>query len=272
MGPRRRNAKEFPKCLQESTVLRGIATEYCYHFYTRVLSSSPPHSRFPDDLEVPYTDYCDIVACMSKPVQVAVGQQALKHFQGHLSARALRNLREEADIGNLPGPRECYSMNHGLVEKYARSPREGCGVKCGDREVGLSICSAVAFVTNFDLGVRPLHAQLSLGSCPGKIPDKFGPVVGLSSHFPAGALWGPCCIRFDLSRSLGRVASCVLGDILGEVGLPHGNANQNSGGDDGGSDSDAHCDAFRHRVRFRASREPCTSLLALRRPVVGIAA
>jgi hypothetical protein len=70
-------AERVFQAAQRYYLIRDITQEYCIHFHRRLVSSKPPSAPWPNDLQVPFTDYGDLVVSMTKPVQEAIGLQAL---------------------------------------------------------------------------------------------------------------------------------------------------------------------------------------------------
>merc|ERR1711920_478330 len=58
-------------------IIMDIANEYCIHFHRRVMSAGPPHAAWPNDLDVPFSDYCDLVVSMKREVQLIIGMDAV---------------------------------------------------------------------------------------------------------------------------------------------------------------------------------------------------
>mmetsp|Transcript_25132 Transcript_25132/g.78253 ORF Transcript_25132/g.78253 Transcript_25132/m.78253 type:complete len:508 (-) Transcript_25132:20-1543(-) len=90
------HAERLVESLHRGTIMKDVATEYCKQYHKRVIVAGPPHAPWPTDLDVPFTDYCDLVVCMAKETQVAIGQDALVHLaKGRRSTRAMEKLGEE---------------------------------------------------------------------------------------------------------------------------------------------------------------------------------
>jgi hypothetical protein len=62
----------------KSNILRMVTAEYCEQFYKRTVSAKPPESTWPSDVQVPYTDYGDIVVSMSHDTQLVIGLQGIR--------------------------------------------------------------------------------------------------------------------------------------------------------------------------------------------------
>eukprot|EP00429_Kryptoperidinium_foliaceum_P019415 CAMPEP_0176045892 /NCGR_PEP_ID=MMETSP0120_2-20121206/22784_1 /TAXON_ID=160619 /ORGANISM="Kryptoperidinium foliaceum, Strain CCMP 1326" /LENGTH=982 /DNA_ID=CAMNT_0017379301 /DNA_START=78 /DNA_END=3022 /DNA_ORIENTATION=+ len=89
--------ESLAKAFKQDFVIMGIIAEYGKHFHKRVQNALPPHAPWPSDIEVPFTDYCDLVVCMEKSVQLTIGRDALAILATQRSARAIEKLREEVE-------------------------------------------------------------------------------------------------------------------------------------------------------------------------------
>jgi len=65
--------------LRKHGILRDITNEYGKEFHRRLIEAKPPHASYPTDLEVPFTEFGDIVATMNSQIQHAIGLDALLH-------------------------------------------------------------------------------------------------------------------------------------------------------------------------------------------------
>jgi len=72
------HAQSLLESVSRDMIISDLAAEYCKHFCRRVVSAGPPHAPWPNDLEVPFTDYCDLVVSMLKEVQVTIGMHAVQ--------------------------------------------------------------------------------------------------------------------------------------------------------------------------------------------------
>mmetsp|Transcript_74658 Transcript_74658/g.228436 ORF Transcript_74658/g.228436 Transcript_74658/m.228436 type:complete len:950 (-) Transcript_74658:81-2930(-) len=71
------HAEKFLETVHLDMIIKDLALEYCKQFFRRVVSAGPPHAPWPNDLEVPYTDYCNLVVSMSREAQVTIGRHAV---------------------------------------------------------------------------------------------------------------------------------------------------------------------------------------------------
>jgi len=80
-------------------VVQDIAGQYCDQFHKRAVSAGPPHTPWPNDVHVPFTDYSDLVLGMSPTAQQAIGEDAVDQLlsKGASMTRgsALEKLRRE---------------------------------------------------------------------------------------------------------------------------------------------------------------------------------
>lgn len=91
------NSEALLRCLSDDPVLRHLAAEYGRQFHKRVTSARPPHTTWPTDLEVPFTDYLDLVVSMPAPVRTLIGLTALQDPSARRAGRAIDKLREEVE-------------------------------------------------------------------------------------------------------------------------------------------------------------------------------
>jgi len=94
-----------------------VASEYCRAFHRRIVAARPPHTSWPNDLEVPFTEYSDLVVSMAQETQVTIGRHALEQLAARkhtLSAHStLGNLEEEVIKG-----KSCLMVNAvGQIER-----------------------------------------------------------------------------------------------------------------------------------------------------------
>lgn len=64
--------------LQRATTILNITEEYCRSFHRRLQAAVPPASAWPDDLQVPQTDWSDLVLSLSRETQTVIGLDALR--------------------------------------------------------------------------------------------------------------------------------------------------------------------------------------------------
>eukprot|EP00429_Kryptoperidinium_foliaceum_P095690 CAMPEP_0176249624 /NCGR_PEP_ID=MMETSP0121_2-20121125/34073_1 /TAXON_ID=160619 /ORGANISM="Kryptoperidinium foliaceum, Strain CCMP 1326" /LENGTH=422 /DNA_ID=CAMNT_0017589329 /DNA_START=18 /DNA_END=1282 /DNA_ORIENTATION=- len=91
------SAEALSQSVQQDFIIRGVAAEYGRQFHKRVTSAFPPQAPWPTDLQVPFTDYCDLVVSMPKSVQLTIGREALSQLPQHRGAKAMDKLREEVE-------------------------------------------------------------------------------------------------------------------------------------------------------------------------------
>jgi len=83
--------------LQQDFIVRGVAVEYGRQFCKRVASAGPPHAVWPTDLQVPFTDFCELVVSMDKHVQQTIGRVALGQMHAQRAKGDIEKLREEVE-------------------------------------------------------------------------------------------------------------------------------------------------------------------------------
>lgn len=91
------DAAALSESLNQDFIVKGITVEYCRQYHKRVKAACPPHAPWPTDLEVPFTDYCDLVVSMAKQVQVAIGREAVSQMSAQRYGRATEQLKAEVD-------------------------------------------------------------------------------------------------------------------------------------------------------------------------------
>jgi hypothetical protein len=95
------NAHEIPDASYCSVNVTAVTREYCIQFHRRLISATPPHTEWPSDVEVPFTDYGDIVAGMEPGIRGIIGRNALEHAERRSFFAASRSnwakLRDEVN-------------------------------------------------------------------------------------------------------------------------------------------------------------------------------
>jgi len=98
--------------LQKRGPVTEVTAEYGRHFHRRIAAARPPHTHWPTDLEVPFTEFSDLMVSMDPEVQVTIGLSALGQ-QGDV--RGLASLQDEVLKG-----KSCVLMNaQGEIERLA---------------------------------------------------------------------------------------------------------------------------------------------------------
>lgn len=69
----------FAAAINEHFTVGPVAAAYGRSFAERVVSSRPPHLPWPDDLQVPFTKYRDVVVALPAELHVLIGSLALEH-------------------------------------------------------------------------------------------------------------------------------------------------------------------------------------------------
>jgi hypothetical protein len=71
----------FKKALNRHNLVQELASGYALEFLKRVRNAQPPACNFPDDLDVPFTDYSEIVLGMPANLQVVIGLDAIQQLR-----------------------------------------------------------------------------------------------------------------------------------------------------------------------------------------------
>lgn len=74
------DAEGMVRTFSNHRVVMELTSEYGRHFHKRVVAAKPPHTFWPTDLEVPFTEYDDIVPGMSAPARLIIGRDAMSHL------------------------------------------------------------------------------------------------------------------------------------------------------------------------------------------------
>eukprot|EP00403_Amphidinium_massartii_P048313 CAMPEP_0178465996 /NCGR_PEP_ID=MMETSP0689_2-20121128/51660_1 /TAXON_ID=160604 /ORGANISM="Amphidinium massartii, Strain CS-259" /LENGTH=130 /DNA_ID=CAMNT_0020092975 /DNA_START=148 /DNA_END=537 /DNA_ORIENTATION=+ len=71
------NADSLFKVIQDHTTIRQMTSMYGKNFHARVLSAVPPHSPWPSDLKIPFTE--DVASLLSQHVGIGLLRRALNN-------------------------------------------------------------------------------------------------------------------------------------------------------------------------------------------------
>jgi len=85
-------AECFHRCLSDFPIVHALVIEYGVQFHKRLVSAGPLTEQWPSDLEVPFTDFCDIVMSISSAAQVQIGKSALHQIARASTAHRLRSI------------------------------------------------------------------------------------------------------------------------------------------------------------------------------------
>lgn len=66
--------------MQKHQLIKEITVGYGSHFSSRIVTAGPPTSEYPTDLEVPFTDFGEIVASMEHNLQILIARDALQKW------------------------------------------------------------------------------------------------------------------------------------------------------------------------------------------------
>jgi len=75
------DAQMFADMVQDSHPIAIIASEYCIQYHKRVASACPPYAPWPNDLEVPFTNFGDLVWAMDGEVARTISLAALENLR-----------------------------------------------------------------------------------------------------------------------------------------------------------------------------------------------
>ncbi|CAK0874361.1 unnamed protein product, partial [Prorocentrum cordatum] len=91
-------------CLLSAVAINQLTLDYCKSFHHHLQAAKPPTSSWPDDLQVPMTEWHDMVLAMNRESQTVIGLDALSQAtQGRTSwirpVRGLHELGTEVETG-----------------------------------------------------------------------------------------------------------------------------------------------------------------------------
>merc|ERR1711972_147375 len=75
-------AEGLSKAMERHNDIGEITLEYCHQFHKRIISSGPPNAPWPSDPSVPFTEYGDLVASMTKETQLHIAEYAIHEASG----------------------------------------------------------------------------------------------------------------------------------------------------------------------------------------------
>lgn len=142
--------------MQKHQLINEITVGYGTHFFSRIVTAAPPTCQYPTDLEVPFTDFGEIVASMDHSLQMVIARDALQGQRGvqpHLdSLSKFPYAREQVQldlVAHRLGRKRNQEVSAFTLEKEV-SKGEATIVLNGDGEVQ-RVVSLVAFdITNED--------------------------------------------------------------------------------------------------------------------------
>lgn len=94
-------AELFAKAVAQRPYMRHVVWEYARGYHGRLRAASPPAASWPSDLEVPFTDFVDIVIGMKSNVQIFIGLHALEVARAASEANAYQLTRKRPDFEQL---------------------------------------------------------------------------------------------------------------------------------------------------------------------------
>jgi len=100
-------AEPLGQAVKKSSIIQDVTLQYCQNFHKRLMAAKPPTALWPSDLNVPFTDFGDLVLSMTPDVQATIGLDALAHIEnkgwknggGNKNQSGLDNLRREVEKG-----------------------------------------------------------------------------------------------------------------------------------------------------------------------------
>eukprot|EP00403_Amphidinium_massartii_P034260 CAMPEP_0178455076 /NCGR_PEP_ID=MMETSP0689_2-20121128/45710_1 /TAXON_ID=160604 /ORGANISM="Amphidinium massartii, Strain CS-259" /LENGTH=579 /DNA_ID=CAMNT_0020081075 /DNA_START=36 /DNA_END=1775 /DNA_ORIENTATION=+ len=95
------NVQQWVTALPTAHTPREVIFDYAVQFYRRLINAAPPLAPWPDDLEVPFTEYGSIVCAMARSSQEVVGLDALA--EANYSRRILDGKLERLESQLLDG-------------------------------------------------------------------------------------------------------------------------------------------------------------------------
>jgi len=89
--------------LQIRHIARDLTLAYAHQFHRCIITSTPPNASWPTDIQVPFTDYGDLVQAMEEVHQVTIGLAAVESVVARprhkLYGKTLLNLTHEVETG-----------------------------------------------------------------------------------------------------------------------------------------------------------------------------
>jgi len=114
------DAKAMISACQKYRIVEDLTRAYGTHFHRLIISAEDPN--WPNDLEVPFTDFGEMVMSMNADLQIALGLDALKQLrleaQTHFFARGqspLDALEQDVELGKST----VYMTGNGEIERVA---------------------------------------------------------------------------------------------------------------------------------------------------------
>mmetsp|Transcript_59222 Transcript_59222/g.183919 ORF Transcript_59222/g.183919 Transcript_59222/m.183919 type:complete len:496 (-) Transcript_59222:113-1600(-) len=106
--------------LHKHTAVSELSEDYGRAFHRRIVNARPPHASWPNDLQVPFTEYSDMVVSLQQQAQVSIGLSALDQTSssarrqlGSATQESVGRLREEVYNG-----KSCLMVNvDGILER-----------------------------------------------------------------------------------------------------------------------------------------------------------
>jgi len=113
-------AEQMIRSLDKQRLIREIAQQYARIFHKRVVEALPPYLPWPSDLQVPATEFGEMVLNMDHPLRVLIGLDALKQIScGPFRIFSSRHLVDVLRKEIMDGKSTVYLNANGEIERFA---------------------------------------------------------------------------------------------------------------------------------------------------------
>mmetsp|Transcript_33426 Transcript_33426/g.76388 ORF Transcript_33426/g.76388 Transcript_33426/m.76388 type:complete len:1004 (-) Transcript_33426:108-3119(-) len=166
-----------------SLALREVVADYAIQFHRRLVNAMPPTSTWPDDLQVPYTDYGQIVSAMDRTSQEIIGLDALKEAAASHAMSDKRLDKLESQV--LKGQCVLYLDAHSHLKRVT----SGVSLEIKDNE-GRSLFQIAKMKDNQATcsmmvpGHMSVRDELPVEAIDRLVLSKLGPLAGHVRLFP----------------------------------------------------------------------------------------
>lgn len=97
-------AQGLAMALGKHRIVEDLTRAYGQHFHRRLIAAVPPKAPWPNDIEVPFTDFGEMVMSMDPDLQALLGMDALRQLRDGLWSfakgnRSLETLEKEVEAG-----------------------------------------------------------------------------------------------------------------------------------------------------------------------------
>ena len=83
--------KGLAMALGKHRIVEDLTRAYGQHFHRRLIAAVPPKAPWPNDIEVPFTDFGEMVMSMDPDLQALLGMDALRQLRDGLWSFAKGN-------------------------------------------------------------------------------------------------------------------------------------------------------------------------------------